>query len=773
MIMINYLTQVTICWGLFFLLYAVWLQKETFFRANRWYLLITLIAGLIIPLIEFQIPINTPSSEVLNPAYFLETITVTAQAFETNLEEIVITPVNESWSMQFVLLSIYWLGVLFFASRFIYGVFQIVRLAYSGKIVRKQQYILVKTNEVHLPFSFMDYMFWSEKVAFNQEDHEKILRHELSHIRGNHSIDVLITELLCIFLWCSPFIFLYKKALKNIHEYLADDAVLKDTPTKKYGQLLLKQSQSGLQIAQANNFIHSQLKNRIIMMTKTKSQRYSLLKYTAILPLFLLLVFSISAKNTFADFSPDIIEQSIVQDTIPVVQDSESDEVFNVVEEMPRFKGCEELAESERKACADKNMLMFVYKNIKYPAEARKNGIEGTIVTSFIIEKNGEITEPKILRSIGGGCDEEVLRIVESMPAFIPGKQRGKNVRVKYMLPVKFKLEGDTKKPNSNLAEKIEKKFPEGNVLYVLNGKVVNSLEHLDPKDIEKINVLKNEAAIEKYGEKGKDGVIEVITKYQNAPVVVGFGEAPPPPPSAPPPPPPAPAEPIEGEEIFMVVEKMPLFPGTADRDASNKGLLQFIYKNLKYPKADRELGIQGTSVVKFIITKDGTIESPKILRSVSGNMDKEVLRVVELMNSLEPWTPGYQRGRAVNVQFNLPIKFKLDNEVVEAEETEETDVEAEDRKEPTTVENSPFEKIDIYPNPSGGLINVHLYSKSESPTTVVITDASGKQLYKKVFNGREVYITDLELENASNGVLFFSFEQDGKVSTSEVVLQR
>jgi bla regulator protein blaR1 len=675
--MISYLTQVTICWGLFYLLYALSLGKETFFNTNRWYLLTTLFAGLFIPLIEFQFATELQTNPILNPVYYLETITVTAQTLETNLQEIVITPVNESWSIQLILMSIYWLGVLFFASRFIFGMFQIIRLAYQGKITRKHNYFLVETNTVHLPFSFMDYLFWSKEVVFEKEDHEKIYQHELSHIKGYHSIDVLITEILCIFLWCSPFIFLYKNSLKNIHEYLADNAVLKDTPTKKYGQLLLRQSQSGLQIAQANNFIHSQLKKRILMMTRTKSQRHALLKYTAILPIAFLLVFSISAKNSFIDSSNNLTEQSVVLDTIPP---DGSSEVFQVVEEMPRFPGCEDQPEEVRKNCSMKRMLGHIYTNIKYPLAAKEAGTQGTVVVSFIVEKDGSISNPEIARSIGSGCDEEVLRVVSTMPNFIPGKQRGKNVRVKFNLPVKFKLDDDTPKKVTPTNEKSRADVP------------------VSPSD-----------------------------------------------------------------EIFKVAEEMPLFPGTSDNEASKKELFTFIFKNLQYPEEAKAAALEGMVVVSFVVTKEGVIKNPEILKSIGGGTDEEVLRVVKLMNTLpDSWTPGKQKGAYVNVQLSLPVKFKMDSEA-----------EATERNKPAADQNSDFEKVSIFPNPSGGTINLDLYTKNNAPTTVTINDNTGKQLYKKVFKGNEIKVSDLELTNAASGLLFLSFEQDGKVFTREVVLQK
>ena len=116
------------------------------------------------------------------------------------------------------------------------------------------------------------------------------------------------------------------------------------------------------------------------------------------------------------------------------------EEIYQVVDEMPRFPGCEEESEKKRNNCASKKMLEFLYTNIKYPAEARRDTVEGTVVVQYVVEKDGSISEAKIVKSVSGGCDEEVLRVVSLMPIWVPGKQRGAAVRVRYTLPVKFRL---------------------------------------------------------------------------------------------------------------------------------------------------------------------------------------------------------------------------------------------------------------------------------------------------------------------------------------------
>ncbi len=114
----------------------------------------------------------------------------------------------------------------------------------------------------------------------------------------------------------------------------------------------------------------------------------------------------------------------------PVVEAPKKEEVFTRVEQMPQF------------GSGERELLEYLAKNIKYPTIARENGIQGTVVIQFVVDKDGRVTEPQVVREVGGGCDEEALRVIKSMPPWIPGKQQGKPVKVRYTLPVKFKLEG-------------------------------------------------------------------------------------------------------------------------------------------------------------------------------------------------------------------------------------------------------------------------------------------------------------------------------------------
>ncbi len=150
-----------------------------------------------------------------------------------------------------------------------------------------------------------------------------------------------------------------------------------------------------------------------------------------------------------ADIEHYCVSKPIVEKVIPIAPPPpplpEVEEIFTVEEEMPCFPGCEDRPKAELRACANQKMLQFIYKNIKYPAIARENGVEGTVVIRFYVDKDGSIKEPQILKDIGAGTGAEAMRVVKMMNSmgekWTPGKQRGKTVKVYFNLPVKFRLE--------------------------------------------------------------------------------------------------------------------------------------------------------------------------------------------------------------------------------------------------------------------------------------------------------------------------------------------
>jgi TonB family protein len=207
---------------------------------------------------------------------------------------------------------------------------------------------------------------------------------------------------------------------------LADKAVLSHVPIKEYGQLLIEQSIPGLKIGLVNHLIYSQLKKRINMMTqKKKSNKAPYLRYALSFSAFLLVFWTVSCQKEVKEIS---------------------EEALTIVEQMPRFPGCEDQAgdDSDKKSCADQKLLKFIYDHIKYPEKAKAEKTEGMSVVRFVVSNDGSIKDAKIVRSVSKECDAEVLRIMQLMNdqeiLWTPGKQKGKTVNVTYNLPIRFKL---------------------------------------------------------------------------------------------------------------------------------------------------------------------------------------------------------------------------------------------------------------------------------------------------------------------------------------------
>jgi TonB family protein len=355
------------------------------------------------------------------------------------LEAIIITPekltesINRHLDLYQVLGIIYLTGVGIFSLRFIFQLIQIGLLIHRYGISRKEGFNFVITNPHFTPFSFFNIIFLGNDIA-DQGLLEKIITHEKIHIQQKHSVDIILLEILTIVQWFNPFMWFYKSTLKNIHEFLADEGVLTEGINKiDYQELLVYQSIGIQLIGISNNFSQSLIKRRLIMMSKSKSQKFKLLKMAFILPLalFLTIVFSsIVTERVVAQTDKNEIKTAIISND----QKPQEEEVYTVVEKMPQYPG------------GDEARIKFLRENIKYPEEARKNGISGMVFVSFVVEKDGKITDVKLLRGVHELLDEEALRVVRIMPAWNPGIQRGKPVRVQYNLPIQFNLDKGAKK---------------------------------------------------------------------------------------------------------------------------------------------------------------------------------------------------------------------------------------------------------------------------------------------------------------------------------------
>ncbi len=420
------LLQSSLCIAALYIIYYTFLRKDTFFKTNRFYLISALLVSALIPFIDFS---------------FL--FSAREQIYFVLLDPVIITPEGIQASMEVhpniyqPLLVVYLTGAAIFSIRFIYQLIQLYVLTKRFGISEHEGIHFVFTDKNYSPFSFFNLVFLNRRDIDSYET-KKIIAHERVHIRQGHSLDLILLELITIIQWFNPFIWLYRHAVKTLHEYLADEGVLHSgVDVKVYSALLFSQS-TGIQINdQANNFNKSLLKRRFIMMTKSRTQNFARLKLMFVLPLAfsILLVIScgpdvpVQQEKEIVKPQTDVPNEADNPPPPPQVQEDEPKKTFTVVEVMPEYPG------------GVNEMMKFLAENIKYPTVAKENGVSGKVYVSFIVEKDGLISDITILRGIGAGCDEEAIRVIKMMPKWKPGTQRGQAVRVQYNVPIKFTLD--------------------------------------------------------------------------------------------------------------------------------------------------------------------------------------------------------------------------------------------------------------------------------------------------------------------------------------------
>ena len=324
------------------------------------------------------------------------------------------------------ILGVYVLGVCFRFISVTNAYRALFYLLHAGKHYKQADGSTVVTLAQPIaPFSWLRYIFLSNEDY--AADITSIIRHEQAHIRRYHSWDIIFIQILLIFFWFNPILWLIKQDLQDIHEYEADQEVLNSgIDATKYQLLLIRQATSNKRFKLVNALNHSSLKKRIIMMQKQKSSKKAISKILWLVPLVMVitLVFSCTNKSKQEQKAGEKVESVEIEKTkIP------KNQVFTVVEHMPEYPG------------GVSNLMSFISKSVHYPAIAQSNGIEGLVICSFIVNIDGSVSGAKVVRSVDPSIDKEALRVINLMPKWTPGKQRGQKVRVQYTLPISFKLQ--------------------------------------------------------------------------------------------------------------------------------------------------------------------------------------------------------------------------------------------------------------------------------------------------------------------------------------------
>ncbi len=501
-----YILKSSVCLVLFYLFFRLLLSKETFHRFNRMALLGVLFFSLLIPCIEVT---TRHQVEVQQAMLSIEQLLLMAELEATPVEAGAVQETVASW-IQIVLL-VYLAGILFLACRSIYSLISLFRLIHSGKQEKLEKGVtLVVHHHEIAPFSWMKYIVISQKDL--EENGREILIHEMAHIHHRHSIDLLLADICIFFQWFNPGAWLLKQELQNIHEYEADETVINEgVNAKEYQLLLIKKAVGTGLYSMANSFNHSKLKKRITMMLKEKSSPWARLKYLYVLPLAAIAVTAFACPEISEKVEEisavkvndlaEIVQEKVLQDTVktskvvkkaaPKVAATEKKEeeeivIFEVVEQMPEYPGGMD--------------ALSKYLESKVADSPMKGKAGGLVTIGFTVTGSGKVTNVQVLESDQPSLNKEAERIVSEMPDWIPGKQRGKPVPVKYSIPVRF----------GNIRFGLDKQ-----PLILADGKEIsmNAMERMNPSDIESVSVLKDSASIKIYGKRGENGVILVTTK--------------------------------------------------------------------------------------------------------------------------------------------------------------------------------------------------------------------------------------------------------------------
>ncbi len=554
-----YLIKVNASIILFYLCYKLLFQRDTFWMVRRIYLLIGVLFSFVYPLFSMegwlkkQEPIMTAIAAI-------------------QLDEFVITPDGASRANIFTLENVLWMvfgliALLLFV-RIGIQLFSIIKRRIQGTKTELQGVPVIKIDEKVTPFSFFQWIFINPSLHTPAETAE-ILEHEQTHARQWHSIDVIIGQVQKMLCWFNPAAWLMEREIRHNLEFLADNQVLKSGfEPKKYQYHLLSLTYEPADSKLGNQFNVSPIKKRIKMMNSKKTKKTGLLKYALIIPIALVMLIMstmqdmiAATQNTAGVQAPP--KQKMVTSTGTVIEiqevpentnkkgvetvvikeyksspntnldelvvvgygsqekttlESDLKDVYEVVETPPVFPG------------GEKALFEYLSKNIQYPVEAQKQKIDGRVTVQFIVNDKGKVIHPRIVKRMDPLLEAEALRIINSMPNWTPGKQNGKNVSVRYTLPIMFRLDGVDKTESSDknpsgkiIGVKVKDSDTQSksttvidkNILVILDGKEIpkEKMNEIDPKTIESLSVLKDQAAVELYGEKGRNGVIIITSK--------------------------------------------------------------------------------------------------------------------------------------------------------------------------------------------------------------------------------------------------------------------
>lgn len=433
------------CLAGFYLVYYLFLSRDTLYGRNRIFLLLSVILSFILPLFTFNV------KESSSIAYFGKTLSeifVTAQKESSGSE----TLKAVSDGLRENIFIIYLTGVSLFVLKLLADLIILIYLIRRSRVNGSR---VIRFHRFNSPgFSALGYVFINNSLS--PEDAEEIIRHERKHLEHSHFLDIMLIETAKAVQWFNPVIYLINRSLRAVHEYQADKECLNSgIDVTGYRNLLMNTILNTRIFVTSNSFSNpSLIRKRMLMMTREKSPAISTLKAIIAIPVALIMLFMISAcekkarnlnqnAGAFPAETPqlnvgreevtppptppvDNVSGNVINETVK--EEQAPKEVYTVVEEMPQYPG------------GAKALMEFIYSNIKYPEKAKQENIQGRVILRFCINYKGGVEQVTVIKGVDPLLDNEAVRVIKMLPQWQPGKQGGKPVNVWYSVPVNFAL---------------------------------------------------------------------------------------------------------------------------------------------------------------------------------------------------------------------------------------------------------------------------------------------------------------------------------------------
>ena len=410
-----YIARAGLYLSLFYAFYLLVMRRTTFFKLNRAVLLAGSYLCLLLPLIRLRTVTVSVSAEPL---------TMVAAGEEAGA-------VQAAFPWPAVLLAVYIAGMI--ATLVLYSIttWKMERKIRSGAATETDGCRLVLSEEQTPSFS------WGRNIVMSRKDFEEnpaIFTHEKMHVKCRHSLDMILFFPLQLLFWWNPLVWITREELRLLHEYEADEGVIqKGIDATQYQLLLVRKAVGENRFTLASGFQHAQLKNRIAMMLKSSSSRWLRWSYLALIPLLTVFMFACNpSKSKDGQEAEPVPAADKLKVETKVSPDVNQDAIpFSDIEHKPTFNG------------SDANeFAKWVGTQLKYPEQAKEDGIEGRVMLQFTIGTDGAVRDVKVLRSVREDLDAEAVRIVSSSPKWEPGVTAdGKKVPVTFTFPVVYKLQ--------------------------------------------------------------------------------------------------------------------------------------------------------------------------------------------------------------------------------------------------------------------------------------------------------------------------------------------